>query len=108
MSSGGSGRNRVLEVFAVILLGVATVGATQDLMFLPGVSSKSSVTETSGRGVGMASVREACHALGGVVEITSTAGAGTRVSFSFPKCQAVYEGHAAALRNATARNTVAA
>jgi hypothetical protein len=27
MSSGGSGRNRVLEVFAVILLGVATVGS---------------------------------------------------------------------------------
>jgi two-component system chemotaxis sensor kinase CheA len=70
----------------------------ENLVFLPGVSSKASVTELSGRGVGMAAVREACEALGGRVEIASEAGRGTRVTFAFPKDLAVYEGHAAILR----------
>jgi two-component system chemotaxis sensor kinase CheA len=72
----------------------------ENLVFLPGVSSKASVSDLSGRGYGMIAVREACEALGGSVQIESEAGRGTRVSFSFPKNQAVYEGHAATLRRA--------
>jgi len=88
-------------------LGVAgsALDKTENLIFLPGVSSKQSVTELSGRGVGMGAVRDACAALGGSVEIESRRGIGTRVSFVMPKDQAVYEGHAAMLgrtRRATA------
>jgi two-component system chemotaxis sensor kinase CheA len=71
----------------------------ENLVFLPGVSSKQTVTELSGRGFGMVAVREACVALGGTVEVVSEPGRGTRVSFSFPKTPAIYEGHAALLRS---------
>ena len=81
-------------------LGVAAsaLDRTENVIFLPGVSSKTSVTELSGRGVGMGAVRDACAALGGTVKIESRHGLGTRVSFVLPKDQSVYEGHAAMLR----------
>jgi two-component system chemotaxis sensor kinase CheA len=85
----------------------AALGSKENLAFLPGVSSKPSVTELSGRGIGMAAVRDACEALGGRVEIQSRPGIGTRVSFEFPKDQAVYEGHAAMLRAAAMRKAAA-
>lgn len=79
-------------------LGIAAsmLEKTENLVFIPGVSSKASVTELSGRGFGMVAVRDACVALGGSVSISSEPGVGTRVSFIFPKNQAIYEGHAAA------------
>jgi hypothetical protein len=67
---------------------------------LPGVSSKDTVTELSGRGMGMGAVADACEALGRTVEVKSQREVGTRIDFSFPKSQAVYEGHAAILRSA--------
>ncbi len=79
----------------------------ENLVFLPGVSSKTSVTELSGRGVGMVAVRDACEALGGTVQVKSESGVGTRVSFSFPKDQTVYEGHAAMLRGAATQQAAA-
>lgn len=78
----------------------SVIEKTENLAFLPGVSSKATVTELSGRGVGMVAVRDACEALGGHVDISSQPGVGTRVSFAFPKDAAVYEGHAATLREA--------
>jgi two-component system chemotaxis sensor kinase CheA len=80
-------------------LGIAAsvLEKTENLVFLPGVSSKASVTELSGRGFGMAAVRDACVALEGAVSISSEPGVGTRVSFVFPKNQAIYDGHAATL-----------
>jgi two-component system chemotaxis sensor kinase CheA len=71
----------------------------ENLVFLPGVSTKKVVTEVSGRGVGMVAVRDACEALGGHVKVESELGHGTRVSFSFPKDQAIYEGHASILQS---------
>jgi two-component system chemotaxis sensor kinase CheA len=76
----------------------AVIAQRENLVFLPGVSSKKKVTEFSGRGVGMAAVRKACEALGGAVEIRSEQSKGTRVTFTFPKDHAIYEGHAAVLR----------
>ena len=76
-------------------VGEALLDDTENLIFLPGVSSKASVTELSGRGVGMGAVRDACKALGGTIKVESRRGVGTRISFVFPKDQAVYEGHAA-------------
>jgi two-component system chemotaxis sensor kinase CheA len=78
----------------------ALLGTRENLVFLPGVSTKSIVTEVSGRGVGMVAVRDACEALGGRVNVQSEEGQGTRVSFVFPKDQAIYEGHASILRAA--------
>jgi two-component system chemotaxis sensor kinase CheA len=70
------------------------------LICLPGVSSKDTVTELSGRGMGMGAVADACEALGGTIEVKSQQGVGTRIEFSFPKDQAVYEGNAAILQSA--------
>lgn len=66
------------------------------------------VTELSGRGEGMAAVRNACEALGGSVGIEPRKGEGTRISFAFPKHGAVYEGHTAVLRRAGEHGTSAA
>lgn len=91
----------------VLGINAAALENKENLAFLPGVSSKSSVTRLSGRGIGMAAVRDACEALGGSVEIKSQPGIGTRVSFAFPKDMAVYEGHAATLREAALLEAVA-
>ena len=47
------------------------------LIFLPGFSTRSAVTETSGRGVGLDAVAQAVAALQGNISVTSVAGAGT-------------------------------
>jgi two-component system chemotaxis sensor kinase CheA len=55
-----------------------------EALFADGVSTAEVVTELSGRGVGMSAVRDACRALGGVVEVESQAGRGTTVRCGFP------------------------
>jgi two-component system chemotaxis sensor kinase CheA len=57
---------------------------TLDLIFVPGVSTRDEVTETSGRGVGMDVVRENLTALGGIVDVSSTPGRGTTISMTLP------------------------
>ncbi len=54
------------------------------LVFVPGLTTATAVTEISGRGVGMDAVRRAIVALGGTVLIESTAGVGTCVTMSIP------------------------
>jgi two-component system, chemotaxis family, sensor kinase CheA len=53
-------------------------------LFADGVSTAESVSDVSGRGVGMAALRDACHALGGQIAISSELGRGTCMSFRFP------------------------
>jgi two-component system chemotaxis sensor kinase CheA len=55
-----------------------------DLLFAPGFSTSESVTDLSGRGVGMDAVRTAVRRLGGKVAIASTVGAGTTITLSLP------------------------
>ncbi|HKP59445.1 MAG TPA: ATP-binding protein [Polyangiales bacterium] len=55
----------------------------RELVFMDGVSSRANVTETSGRGVGLAAVRQACEAEGGEVELLSEPGKGTTFRFRF-------------------------
>lgn len=55
-----------------------------DLIFLPGFSTASSVSEVSGRGVGMDAVRTAVGRLGGRVEIDSRAGQGSTIRILLP------------------------
>jgi two-component system chemotaxis sensor kinase CheA len=54
-----------------------------ELVFMDGVSSRMEVTELSGRGVGLAAVRQACEAEGGTAEVHSERGKGTRFRFRF-------------------------
>lgn len=56
-------------------------------LFADGVSSRHEVSETSGRGVGLSAVRRACEELAGDIAVNTTAGRGTRMSFSFPSAQ---------------------
>ncbi len=62
------------------------------LIFLPGFSTASKVTDLSGRGVGMDVVRSAIQSLGGRVTISSTPGKGTTMSISLPLTLAVLDG----------------
>lgn len=54
------------------------------LIFLPGVSTSDTVSDLSGRGVGMDAVRGAVEQAGGRVEVASTPGAGTRFRLVLP------------------------
>jgi signal transduction histidine kinase len=62
--------------------------ATQDdlveALFFDGLTTRADATEFSGRGVGMAAVRQATHELGGTVSIVSEKGRGTIVTFRIP------------------------
>jgi sensor histidine kinase regulating citrate/malate metabolism len=53
-------------------------------MFSDGISTRPDVSETSGRGVGLAALRDACTRLGGSVEVESEPGLGTRFRFKLP------------------------
>jgi two-component system chemotaxis sensor kinase CheA len=58
--------------------------AALDLIFLPGFSTAATVSDISGRGVGMDAVRSAITRLGGRVEIVSAKGYGSTVRFMLP------------------------
>jgi two-component system, chemotaxis family, sensor kinase CheA len=59
------------------------------LACLPGISTADVVTELSGRGVGLDAVKRTVEGVGGTIEIDSTPGAGTRVTFRLPLTVAV-------------------
>lgn len=62
------------------------------LLFLPGFSTRSQVSDLSGRGVGMDVVKRSIQSLGGRVSIQSTPGQGTVMSISLPLTLAVLDG----------------
>jgi two-component system, chemotaxis family, sensor kinase CheA len=53
-------------------------------LFADGLSTREQVSDTSGRGVGMSAVRDACFALGGQIEVLSEPGQGTTFRFRVP------------------------
>ncbi len=57
---------------------------TIDLIFAPGFSTVSEVTDLSGRGVGMDVVRSAVERLGGQTNVRSLQGRGTTIRLSLP------------------------
>jgi two-component system chemotaxis sensor kinase CheA len=59
------------------------------VIFTPGFSTAKTITEVSGRGVGMDVVRNNIERLGGWVDVNSTPGQGTRVSLSLPLTLAI-------------------
>jgi two-component system chemotaxis sensor kinase CheA len=64
---------------------------TLELIFSPGLSTREEVTETSGRGVGMDVVRANLTALGGLVDVDSTVGRGTRITLTLPITLAIIQ-----------------
>jgi len=59
------------------------------LIFLPGFSTKDSISNISGRGVGMDVVQTNIHKLGGRIEMSSRAGAGTTITILLPLTLAI-------------------
>jgi two-component system chemotaxis sensor kinase CheA len=93
---GGINRERVREVAISKGLVLANADLTpseiDNLLFMPGFSTASEVSNLSGRGVGMDVVRSEITGLGGRVTIASTRGEGTTLTISLPLTLAVLDG----------------
>jgi two-component system chemotaxis sensor kinase CheA len=76
---------------AGVVAGNAAPDALQ-LVFRSGVSTAREVTEVSGRGLGLAIVRDKVERLGGVVAVESTPGQGTAFRMSLPLSLATFRG----------------
>lgn len=63
--------------------------AVREFIFAPGFSTADTVTETSGRGVGMDVVRNAITRLGGSIAIRTREGAGTAFAIDLPLSAAI-------------------
>jgi len=63
--------------------------AVREFIFAPGFSTADTVTETSGRGVGMDVVRNAITRLGGSIAIRTRGGAGTAFAIDLPLSAAI-------------------
>lgn len=77
------------------LLGETDVVTEQDLyplIFHPGFSTATEVTNLSGRGVGMDVVKRNIEELQGVIQIVSRQGVGTRITIRLPLTMAIIDG----------------
>ena len=97
VSDDGRGLNRAKILEKAHERGIAvpdnpTDAQVWDLIFAPGFSTADTVTDLSGRGVGMDVVRRNIQALGGEVQLESDAGHGTRVLIRLPLTLAILDG----------------
>jgi two-component system, chemotaxis family, sensor kinase CheA len=74
------------------LEGHLTEDEVNNLIFLPGFSTASGVSEISGRGVGMDVVRRNVQELGGRISLKSTLGKGMTIQLALPLTLAVMDG----------------
>jgi chemotaxis protein histidine kinase CheA/methyl-accepting chemotaxis protein len=66
-----------------------------NLVFLDGLSTKSDVTEISGRGIGMSVVKANIESIGGAIEIRSRVGQGTEITVKLKSVPATVHAEAA-------------
>ena len=97
VSDDGAGlnRERILQKAAQNGLAVHENMADSEvwqLIFAPGFSTAETVTDVSGRGVGMDVVKRNITAMGGTVDIRSAKGFGTTMSISLPLTLAILDG----------------
>lgn len=98
VADDGAGLNREKIQNIAISKGLIPANAelsdseVDQLLFMPGFSTAESVSNLSGRGVGMDVVKNAIVALGGRVSISSTLGKGTTFSIVLPLTLAVMDG----------------
>lgn len=94
----GAGINRERVLSKAIEKGIVARDAKlsdddiDNLIFAPGFSTAETITDVSGRGVGMDVVRQSIQALGGRVNISSEPGRGSLFSMSLPLTLAVLDG----------------
>lgn len=94
----GAGINREIVLKKAIENGLVAADANlsdeeiDNLIFLPGFSTAESVTNVSGRGVGMDVVRKNIQSLGGRISISSITGQGSKFTMSLPLTLAVMDG----------------
>ena len=93
---GGINRERVLSTAVkrgiIAPDAVLTDDEVNNLIFAPGFSTAATVSDLSGRGVGMDVVKQAILGLGGRVTISSVEGQGTTFCLSLPLTLAVLDG----------------
>lgn len=91
----GLDRAKILRKAAASGLAVSNEMSDQEvwqLICLPGFSTAETVTDVSGRGVGMDVVRRNITSLGGTLDISSSLGQGTRITISLPLTLAILDG----------------
>ncbi len=98
VSDDGGGINRARVKAKAITSGLISPDAQltdseiDNLIFLPGFSTAQTISNISGRGVGMDVVRQSVQALGGRISIASTPGLGSTFTLSLPLTLAVLDG----------------
>jgi len=93
----GAGMNEELLVQAALRKGLIAQEAADEitaqdaleLIFMPGFSTRSAITDLSGRGVGMDVVKTNINRLGGVVDVWSEHGSGTKFTITLPVTLAI-------------------
>lgn len=94
----GAGINQAKVLEIAVKRGIVAPDAAlsedeiNNLIFAPGFSTASTVSDLSGRGVGMDVVKQAILGLGGRITITSVPGKGTTFCLSLPLTLAVLDG----------------
>ncbi|WP_396329580.1 chemotaxis protein CheA [Burkholderia anthina] len=97
VSDDGAGLNRERILAKAAKQGMQVPDTISDdevwnLIFAPGFSTAETVTDVSGRGVGMDVVKRNIQSMGGHVEITSQAGRGTTTRIVLPLTLAILDG----------------
>ncbi len=93
----GRGMDPKLIIASAIRKGVITEDESREmsardayrLVFMPGFSTKVVVTDLSGRGVGLDVVKTNISKLGGIVDVTSDVGIGTKMTITLPVTLAI-------------------
>ncbi|WP_152044797.1 chemotaxis protein CheA [Aureimonas psammosilenae] len=94
----GAGLNRARILEKARAAGIVAEGVTpsdrevDELIFHPGLSTAASVSNLSGRGVGMDVVRRTIGELHGTIEIATEPGRGTRFTLRLPLTLAIIDG----------------
>ncbi|MDN7728320.1 chemotaxis protein CheW, partial [Burkholderia gladioli] len=97
VSDDGAGLNRERILAKAAQQGIPVSDTISDdevwnLIFAPGFSTAETITDVSGRGVGMDVVKRNIQAMGGHVEISSLAGRGTTTRIVLPLTLAILDG----------------
>jgi two-component system, chemotaxis family, sensor kinase CheA len=88
----GRGMDPEILIRSAVRIGLVTAEEAKDLsprevlglVFMPGFTTKEEATQLSGRGVGMDIVKTNIGKLGGIVDITSEVGIGTKMTITLP------------------------
>jgi two-component system chemotaxis sensor kinase CheA len=85
-------RSRGIEKGLLVADAQLSEAETFALIFQPGFSTAKTITDVSGRGVGMDVVRQRVDALRGTIDVASKPGEGTQVTLRLPLTLAIIDG----------------